>query len=139
MSSPAVRTAARALAESVSWPASIPFVETFNVLPDEAALKGTFSTLDFEVESDERLGIGVHEYLERGTIRIVVRSKAGQSFGDLEAAFDALRPVILGHVWPSHITITSVGAPIVAQPGGKGLHVEAEVNARYLYQHAGGT
>ena len=138
MSSPAVRSAAQSLAESGSWPASIPFSDTFNQWVDPATIRGTWSTLEFDVESDEKVGIGQHEYLERGTITVHVYAERGKAFTELGAAFDALRPVILGHLWPASISIQSVSAPDVVSPGGKGLHVHAAVAARYLYQHQGG-
>jgi hypothetical protein len=138
MSSPAVQDAARALATGGTWPASIPFRETFNQWVDPATIDGSFSTLVFETESEERLSVGQHEYLERGTISVHIFAPRGSNYASLNAAFEAVRPVILGHLWPAHINILSAGSPEVISPGGEGMHVEAVSQVRYMYQHTGG-
>lgn len=138
MSSPTVRSAMRALATSPSWPAAIPYRETFNAYVDPDTIEGAWSTTEYEISETERIALGRHEYLERGTITVRVRAPRGASFSAIEAAADAVRPVILGHVWPSSIGIQSVGAMAVLSPGGTGLHVEAEMPVQYVYQHGGG-
>jgi hypothetical protein len=139
MSSPTVRQAARGCLESPAWPSSIPYVETFNRAPDPADVRDAFSTVYFSPTDTSRISLGMNEFEERGEIEVVVFASRGRAFADIEAAVYAIRPVILGHLWPSSITILSVDAGEVVSPGGDGLHVEARVAVPYVYYHTGGT
>lgn len=138
MSSPAVRTAMRALATSGTWPTALPYRETFNQYVDPATIEGAWSTLAFEITDTERIALGRHEYLERGEVTVWAFAPRGASFSEIEDAADALRPVILGHTWPSSIGVLAVGAMNVVSPGGAGLHVQASLAVEYTYQHGGG-
>ena len=138
MSSPNVRSAMRALATSGTWPGTLPYRETFNQYVDPATIESAWSTVSYGKPDTQRIALGRHEYLERGEITVHAFAPRGASFAEIEGAADALRPVILGHVWPSSIGILAVGAMDVISPGGAGLHVHAQLDVEYTYQHGGG-
>lgn len=138
MSSPAVRQATRDLFASPAWPGALPYRETFNTYVDPDTIQGQWSTVRYAVTEDRRVCVGTPIFEETGEIEVQVFAERGTDFAQIESAFDAIRPVILGHLWPNVITIHTVGAMEVPSPGGAGLHVEATIPIRYTYEHQGG-
>lgn len=137
MSSPAVQTAVRALMTGGSWPGGVPYVETFSKYVDPDEIDRAFSTVRFQKPQTRNTELGTPWYFEEGEFEIQLFAEVGKSFAEINGAVDAVRPVVLGHLWPGSITIQAVEAPEVVSPGGGGLHVEATVEVRYTYEHGG--
>lgn len=134
MSSQVVRTAARALAQSGSWPGT--YIDTTAIPVDPAALPAQWTAIEFEQFADDPIGIGpASEKREEGQITFKLYNSAGQGDSTSVADADQVLPLIRAHTWPSGFYVQSLSGPLTPDESAQDGFLEMQIQVDYERDH----